>query len=74
MRKKYLIIAFVCTVLVQLAFPLKMIFDRELIFLRGETFLMKIEPIDPYDAFRETTRSEERRVGKECRSRWSPYH
>ena len=33
------------------------------------------------DAFRlegrtatETYRSEERRVGKECRSRWSPYH
>ena len=29
------------------------------------------------DAYREmfkTTRSEERRVGKECRSRWSPYH
>ena len=23
---------------------------------------------------REGTRSEERRVGKECRSRWSPYH
>ena len=22
----------------------------------------------------ENTRSEERRVGKECRSRWSPYH
>ena len=22
----------------------------------------------------EVTRSEERRVGKECRSRWSPYH
>src|SRR2546430_12547360 len=22
----------------------------------------------------EPTRSEERRVGKECRSRWSPYH
>ena len=22
----------------------------------------------------ELTRSEERRVGKECRSRWSPYH
>ena len=52
MRKKYLIIAFACTVLVQLSFPLKMIFDRELILLRGETFLMKIEPIDPYDAFR----------------------
>ena len=26
------------------------------------------------DAERMTTRSEERRVGKECRSRWSPYH
>ena len=24
--------------------------------------------------FRNLTRSEERRVGKECRSRWSPYH
>ena len=23
---------------------------------------------------RESARSEERRVGKECRSRWSPYH
>ena len=23
---------------------------------------------------RRTRRSEERRVGKECRSRWSPYH
>ena len=26
------------------------------------------------NAFQHTTRSEERRVGKECRSRWSPYH
>src|SRR3712207_8634754 len=25
-------------------------------------------------AVREPGRSEERRVGKECRSRWSPYH
>ena len=24
--------------------------------------------------FYEISRSEERRVGKECRSRWSPYH
>ena len=24
--------------------------------------------------FTESSRSEERRVGKECRSRWSPYH
>ena len=26
------------------------------------------------DAFLTHRRSEERRVGKECRSRWSPYH
>src|SRR3712207_6618266 len=25
-------------------------------------------------SYREVRRSEERRVGKECRSRWSPYH
>ena len=28
----------------------------------------------PYEIEVNTTRSEERRVGKECRSRWSPYH
>src|SRR5712672_4585027 len=28
----------------------------------------------PFTAPREGHRSEERRVGKECRSRWSPYH
>ena len=27
-----------------------------------------------YDALGIMDRSEERRVGKECRSRWSPYH
>ena len=26
------------------------------------------------DVVRDFLRSEERRVGKECRSRWSPYH
>ena len=29
---------------------------------------------DPYQPIEKTWRSEERRVGKECRSRWSPYH
>src|SRR2546425_12985564 len=33
-------------------------------FVERETALIKIH----------TRRSEERRVGKECRSRWSPYH
>src|SRR2546426_9924897 len=45
---------------------------------------ISLHPLDPYGfrinwdgtpewAFK-TSRSEERRVGKECRSRWSPYH
>ena len=29
---------------------------------------------DTYSSFITLCRSEERRVGKECRSRWSPYH
>src|SRR6476661_10657292 len=35
------------------------------------------DPAVPWKARRSTSecaRSEERRVGKECRSRWSPYH
>src|SRR2546427_5383477 len=34
------------------------------------------KPTDQSKIVKETkaTRSEERRVGKECRSRWSPYH
>ena len=27
-----------------------------------------------FSSFQDSSRSEERRVGKECRSRWSPYH
>ena len=30
--------------------------------------------IDQLEMLEVKTRSEERRVGKECRSRWSPYH
>src|SRR3712207_9409051 len=30
--------------------------------------------IDSGAQYQDGTRSEERRVGKECRSRWSPYH
>src|SRR5438309_10012200 len=32
----------------------------------------KVQPLT--FVFRDAPRSEERRVGKECRSRWSPYH
>ena len=36
--------------------------------------LIALECPDPKDKATFLTRSEERRVGKECRSRWSPYH
>ena len=39
--------------------------------MRAATALGADGPLNLYQA---TTRSEERRVGKECRSRWSPYH
>ena len=29
---------------------------------------------EPFNVLLDSVRSEERRVGKECRSRWSPYH
>ena len=49
-------------------------------------FLMRIAPGNPFASEKalpaniqaqlnkQRSRSEERRVGKECRSRWSPYH
>ena len=38
-----------------------------------EIHMEHIGMVYPADG-KEVTRSEERRVGKECRSRWSPYH
>src|SRR3712207_7080618 len=32
------------------------------------------DSVAAYEILNEPNRSEERRVGKECRSRWSPYH
>jgi len=37
-------------------------------------WLMPIVESPSYHGYDATDRSEERRVGKECRSRWSPYH
>ena len=33
-----------------------------------------LENLEKYASLNPLFRSEERRVGKECRSRWSPYH
>ena len=37
-------------------------------------YLIYNDPIGYADLILNGDRSEERRVGKECRSRWSPYH
>ena len=37
---------------------------------KSKNFFLINEVVEKHDLFR----SEERRVGKECRSRWSPYH
>ena len=52
-------------------FLVKILFGKEVLQMlvrlyAGEVILEKITIDD--------VRSEERRVGKECRSRWSPYH
>ena len=36
--------------------------------------ILAMAGIKPDMSWRWSVRSEERRVGKECRSRWSPYH
>src|SRR2546425_13031703 len=43
-----------------------------LVLARGLVGAARRLPRAPWPAWRH--RSEERRVGKECRSRWSPYH
>ena len=43
-------------------------------YLLYEDGKIVIDEMSPNDKFGKVFRSEERRVGKECRSRWSPYH
>ena len=40
----------------------------------AENFLTEPRLVNNVRGVQGYTRSEERRVGKECRSRWSPYH
>src|SRR3989441_12748408 len=47
------------------------IFEEQILILSGKG-RTQVWQRDPSDMI--TLRSEERRVGKECRSRWSPYH
>ena len=64
-----------------LEFRMKLHSDKEIIFRYLNRFndpSVGGGPADPQSGVRQPLavllRSEERRVGKECRSRWSPYH
>ena len=46
----------------------------ETVTVTGETPVIDVQSTRRDVTFDNETRSEERRVGKECRSRWSPYH
>ena len=45
---------------------------NEELYIRQDNLSDKL--FDKSSIFFDIERSEERRVGKECRSRWSPYH
>src|SRR5574344_2280855 len=42
-------------------------------YYNGRDTILRLSSSSTYDYY-DDDRSEERRVGKECRSRWSPYH
>ena len=52
-----------------LAAVIVLFWGKEAVYLYGASSNNKRNSMSAY-----LTRSEERRVGKECRSRWSPYH
>ena len=47
---------------------------RRIILVSSAPPAPKGDTVSPLPEAPELDRSEERRVGKECRSRWSPYH
>ena len=51
--------------------------DCSLVIMQGSLLMRFVTPMNANLVIMEGSlllRSEERRVGKECRSRWSPYH
>ena len=46
----------------------------EIILFDGHELDIALEVVKKFPNAIKVLRSEERRVGKECRSRWSPYH
>ena len=57
------------------ALPISDVFvENETVTVIGENLTMEADTVLNAEGKYVIPRSEERRVGKECRSRWSPYH
>ena len=54
--------------------PTKIVTETQILRLLGNTPLQVEVHFMTTKSYTSKNRSEERRVGKECRSRWSPYH
>ena len=52
MKTKYIIIAFILTVIAQAFVPAKMVYDSEMTERHGTVFKFRTEPVDPSDPFR----------------------
>lgn len=50
--KKIIFGIFILVALAQLAAPLSMIYDKEVISVKGKTYKFRSRPVDPYDPFR----------------------
>ena len=82
MKKKWLIITMVCMVLLCIVvmvflFTMGKKPYKNLDAAQIASAKVQLTPPDKtveIEDISELVRSEERRVGKECRSRWSPYH
>src|SRR5258707_11803122 len=66
--------AFGCTVVVVDDDPAMMMINAMTATIERKTVRPERDLVDAIAAGVGCVRSEERRVGKECRSRWSPYH
>ena len=75
MTKAFLIVSVACNVWFLFLLFYDRIMDTKLIrFFRHIAGLWRSLDSTVAEQGKDKERSEERRVGKECRSRWSPYH
>ena len=63
--------------IIQIGFPAglqSVMYSASNVIIQSSVNALGTDTIAAWTAYGKIDRSEERRVGKECRSRWSPYH